>query len=194
MGIRKWIGTSLLLIGLILVLIPLYYEWEQNKEVAALEQALKLIEDEQMADLASDEDLPLSKQELKDVFHLEIPSINLKQPVLGETTEENLELGLTQIKGGQEPGEGNFTIAGHRGYRGDRHFRKLPDVPEGAEVILHAEGEQYIYEVTSIEIIEATNVEILEDHTSLTEITLITCTRDGQQRIAVKGKLKDKNL
>lgn len=55
----------------------------------------------------------------------------MNQLVLDETTDENLNITLTQIKKDQTPGVGNFTIAGHRGYRDGRHFSNLSKVPIG---------------------------------------------------------------
>ncbi len=196
MNRNKIIGGAFIFIGLILVAIPLYYEWNQQKEVNALEDALSLIaqSDDESVDLSTIDDLPFTQEELKQVIELEIPSIDLKQKVLPETTEANLSIALTQIKPNQTPGEGNFTIAGHRGYRGDRHFRQLPEVSIGDKAILHTATKKYVYEITSSEVIEATKVEILEDKDNKREITLITCTIDGKERIALKGRLIDREV
>ncbi|MBR7794429.1 sortase [Agaribacter marinus] len=196
MNRNKIIGGAFIFIGLILVAIPLYYEWNQQKEVNALEDALSLIaqSDDESVDLSTIDDLPFTQEELKQVIELEIPSIDLKQKVLPETTEANLSIALTQIKPNQTPGEGNFTIAGHRGYRSDRHFRQLPEVSIGDKAILHTATKKYVYEITSSEVIEATKVEILEDKDNKREITLITCTIDGKERIALKGRLIDREV
>ncbi len=188
---RKWIGFFLIAFGLILISIPLYYEWEQEKKLAALEEALSFVSeaDETATGIQPIEELPFSEEELKSVVELEIPSIQLKQKVLPETTQDNLSIALTQIKPYQTPGEGNFTIAGHRGYRGDRYFRQLPNVVVGDKALLHAANQTFIYEITSSEVIDPTAVEILQDEEDISEITLITCTVDGKDRIALKGKL-----
>ncbi|BAB04081.1 sortase [Halalkalibacterium halodurans] len=181
---RKILGVMLLLTGLILVSIPLYYEWQHGREVRALEEALSLISDYEQVEGTS-----FTTDELNAVLELEIPSIELKQKVLSETTEENLKLALTQLKENQHPGEGNFAIAGHRGYRGNRHFSRLPDVTIGDEVFLHTKEETFVYKVTDISIIEPTDVDILDDRDGKHEITMITCTRSGKQRVAVRGVL-----
>lgn len=94
-----------------------YHEWKTGKEIDRLTQAVNLISNEASAQVMKEE-----FEYAKDVIWLEIPDIDLNQMVLPETTEDNLNVGLTQIKPNQTPGEGNFTIAGHRGYRGDRFF------------------------------------------------------------------------
>ncbi|MFG6179657.1 class D sortase, partial [Halomonas sp. THAF12] len=125
-----------------------------------------------------------------DVLELEIPSIQVKEMVLPDTTLENLSIALTQIKADQKPGEGNFTIAGHRGYRANRHFRNLPKVKTGEEILLHQGDQTFVYEITDIKVIAPTKTEVLQDHKDQKEITLITCTMDGKDRVMVKGTLK----
>ncbi|MCM3112944.1 class D sortase [Lederbergia lenta] len=185
------IGIVFSLAGLTLILFPLYQEWQQGKELRALEDALSLISESNGADvdLSAIEDLSLTEDQLKGVLELEIPTIGLKQKVLEETTEDNLNIALTQIKREQVPGFGNFTIAGHRGYRDKRHFSRLPKVKVGEKVYLYAGNKTFVYEVTSSSKIEPTAVETLDDREDKNEITLITCTVTGSDRIAVKGEL-----
>lgn len=192
-SLKKIIGILLLVAGAVLISIPFYIEWNGNKEVKALEEALSLISesDGSEVDLSSIKDLSLSEEEIGDVLELEIPAIDLKQHVLGETTDENLNLALTQIKTDQSPGTGNFTIAGHRGFKDGRHFSKLAKVPVGEKVYLHENSKSYVYEITSSEVIEATAVDILNDREDMNEITMITCTVTGLNRVAVKGELID---
>lgn len=186
------LGILLFGIGLLCIFTPFYMEWQQNKEVKAIEEALALISDPEAGankSLSSVENLNFSKEQLADVLELEIPSIKLKQYVLGETTEQNLNIALTQIKEAQTPGAGNFTIAGHRGYRDGRHFSNLDKVEAGEEIYLHTQNTTYIYRIESTQVIEDHDVYVLEDTKGKNEITLITCTPSGKKRIAVKGEL-----
>ena len=188
---KNTVGFLLLFIGVLLIAYPFYKEWEQNKEVRALEEALSLIEnaDGNEVDLTNIEDLTLSKDEVENVLELEIPFIDMKHLVLDKTTDENLNIALTQIKQNQTPGSGNFTIAGHRGYRDGRHFSNLSSVPVGEMAYLHTKDKTYVYEIVSSEVIEDTDVQVLDDHDDLDELTLITCTISGKNRVAVKGNL-----
>lgn len=185
------IGMMFLLVGFILIFIPLYQEWQQAKELRALESALSLISEsgDNEVDLSKIDNLSLTEEQLKEVLELEIPSIGLKQKVLAETTEDNLSIALTQIKKDQTPGIGNFTIAGHRGYRDKRHFSRLPKLKIGEKVYLYASSKTFVYEVTSSEQIDPTEVKVLDDQEDKNEITMITCTVSGAERIAVKGEL-----
>ncbi|MCJ8008827.1 class D sortase [Lederbergia wuyishanensis] len=185
------VGLVFLTAGLTFISIPLYYEWQQGKELRALEEALFLISEgnSESVDLSSIDNLSFTEDQLKDVMELEIPSINLKQKILGETTEENLRVALTQLKKDQTPGVGNFTIAGHRGYRGERHFSRLPQVSIGDKVFLHTDKQTFVYKVTNTEVIDPSYVEILDDHQEKKEITMITCTKSGLDRIVVIAEL-----
>ncbi|MCM3715641.1 class D sortase [Alkalihalobacillus oceani] len=184
------IGIWLLLVGFILILIPFLSEWQSNRDARALEEALSLVADSEQSNIEVNVmGKTMTENELEQVMRLEIPVIDLNQLVLPETTEQNLKVALTQIKKEQVPGEGNFTIAGHRGYRAERHFSRLPEIDKGDTILLHANDKTYKYQVFSTEIIEPTYLEILEDHPFRREITLITCTRGGQERIAVRGTL-----
>lgn len=189
MNKMKVAGITLLAVGLTLLSIPLYAEWIQGKKVQALENALEMI-DQQDGKVKKNKELPLSEKQLKNVMELEIPSIQLKDKVLPETNEENLSIALTQIKPNQVAGKGNFSIAGHRGYRGNRHFRKLPEVEKGNEIILRTRESTYVYRVNQVKVIEPQETDVLSERNDKSEITLITCTIDGKKRIAVKGQLE----
>lgn len=189
---RSLFGILFLLTGLVLVSFPFYMEWNQNKEVKAMEQALSLIAESDGTapiDLTEIKDLSLTEEQLNKLMELEIPSIKMKQHILDETTDANLNIALTQIKQGQQPGIGNFTVAGHRGYRDGRHFSNLAKVPVGEKVFLHSGDKTYVYEITDLSVIEPTFVEVLDDREGKNQITLITCTVSGKERVAVKGEL-----
>lgn len=185
----KKIAIVLISAGLILIAYPFYQEWTNHQKVKALEKAITLISEAEEEALEELDALPFTKGTLENLMELEIPSIQLKQHVLNETTEENLNIALTQIKKDQTPGVGNFTIAGHRGYRDGRHFSDLGKVSIGEIVYLHTKDKTFVYEITSSDVIEATQIEVLDDRSDVDEITLITCTVSGLKRIAVKGQL-----
>lgn len=190
---KKIIGILFLVVGVVLISLPFYIEWSDKQEVKALEEALSLISesDGENVDLSEIGNLSLSEDEIRNVMELEIPFIQLNQHILSETTEANLNIALTQIKKEQTPGSGNFTIAGHRGFRDGRHFSNLSKVPVGEKIYLHTADMTYVYELKSSEMVEPTFVEVLEDAVGKDEITLITCTISGANRIAVKGDLVD---
>lgn len=188
---KKVIGLFFLVIGVLLIIYPYYKEREYNKELHALEEAFALIADteEKEVDLSKIENLSFPQDVIENTLELEIPHINMKHLVLDETTDDNLNIALTQIKKDQIPGVGNFTIAGHRGYRDGRHFSNLAKVPIGEIAYLHTKDKTYAYKIISSDVIEETAIEVLNDHEGKKELTLITCTVSGKERVAVKGTL-----
>ncbi|MBP3041750.1 sortase [Bacillaceae bacterium Marseille-Q3522] len=82
-------------------------------------------------------------------------------------------------------------IAGHRGYHGKSFFLHLPEVTAGDEVYLKTDSQTFIYEIDRIQTIKPSQVEIVQDSNDKNEITLITCTISGINRIAVQGSLME---
>lgn len=54
---------------------------------------------------------------------------------------------------------------------------------------LHTKDNTYIYEIVSSEVIEATDVQVLGNQKGVDELTLITCTISGKNRVSVKANL-----
>jgi LPXTG-site transpeptidase (sortase) family protein len=127
---------------------------------------------------------------------LEIPAIGLEVQVV--TTED---MGIFARKLSQPPsyypqsafpGEaGNVLIAGHRGGPAG-YFQDLDELEPGDEIILHAPGVSYTYEVERVWIVEPSEVEVIAplDYPAL---TLTTCQRVGKdpaaQRLIVRARL-----
>ena len=177
----------MLILGAIFICFPFFYYQKQAADMRLLEEALQLVENGKLDEI-DEKFLPVDSEELIEAITLSIPAIQLEEAVLSKATKENLSVALAQIKGHQEPGQGNYTIAGHRSLVYGRHFNRLPEIRVGDAVYLKASQKVFEYIVTSKETIEENDVDVLAD-TDKIEITLITCTEDGEKRIAVKGLL-----
>ena len=181
---RKIIGLLFVVIGISCMLFPIYFYVQQGREIEQLYQKLNLIQESDGTQIEKKE------ASLGQVMMLSIPSIDLYQPILETLSDDNLNVALTQIKEDQILGSGNFTVAGHLSSVDGRHFNRLPEVQIGDEVSVLTDKQVYTFTVDSREVIEATDVDVLDDgHQS--EITLITCTPSGKKRLAVKGYLVD---
>jgi sortase A len=102
---------------------------------------------------------------------LRIPSLELEVPVYGDTGEINLNRGAGHIEGTAPLGSGGNTgIAAHR----DGFFRKLEHINLDVDVLLDVGGREVLYRVSSVEIVEPTDVHVLADAGS-PSITLVTC-------------------
>ncbi|MRH42744.1 sortase [Aquibacillus halophilus] len=183
---KRTVGILFILIGIGLVGYPFYYHWEQQQEIDELTSSIHAISTGGDIEVS-----PKMRKKLEDgVMHLKIPSIELNQPVLSETNEENLNIALTQIKTNQTPGQGNFTIAGHRSMNQGRHFNRLPEVTTDEKIILVSDNKEYHYIAYEIATIEPEDIEVLEDMENKKQITLITCNTTGTKRVMVKGELE----
>jgi len=103
---------------------------------------------------------------------LSVPSAGISVPVFEGADERNLNAGAAWIEGTDKPGfdYGNTGIAGHR----DGFFRGLRNVKIGEPILLLAGGEELVYRISDISIVEPTNIEVLLPQQEEL-ITLVTC-------------------
>jgi LPXTG-site transpeptidase (sortase) family protein len=114
--------------------------------------------------LAAGQSLPLGR--------LEIPSIDLSVMVLPGTDDWTLNRAVGHIEGTALPGagEGNVGIAGHR----DGFFRGLRHLRQGERIHLTTLEGSYTYEVSDIQVVHPTRVDVLEP-SDTPSLTLVTC-------------------
>jgi sortase A len=121
---------------------------------------------------------------------LEIPSLKLTVPIFAGTSDLTLNRGVGWIEGTAMPGEdGNVGLAGHR----DGYFRGLKNLKLGDTIEVQSVGRTVRYRVSSLEIVEPTDVSVL-DPTDEPSITLVTCypfyyVGSAPQRYIVRGTL-----
>ena len=117
---------------------------------------------------------------------LEIPSINLKADIAEGTSSETLNKYIGHFEGTSKQ-SGNIALAAHnRGYLVN-YFRDLKELEIGDEIYYFYNGIKNIYKVNSKNIIEDTNVEVLEN-TKDDTITLITCVENQpEKRRCIQG-------
>lgn len=120
---------------------------------------------------------------------LNIPSLEINYPVLSKTTDELLKISLTKFWGPEPNKVGNYVIVGHN-YKNKKMFGKLSSIKIGDIIELtDLKGKTIKYEVYD-------KFTVTPDDTSCTtqktngkkEVTLITCTNYGQQRLVIKTR------
>lgn len=111
---------------------------------------------------------------------LEIPSLGLSLPIMGEWSYSKLQISPCRYNGSAY--SGNFIIAGHN-Y--NTHFGPIGNLSAGDQVVFtDVEGRTFLYEVQTVETLEATAIEdMISDEWDL---TLFTCTLSGEARITVR--------
>jgi len=121
---------------------------------------------------------------------LQIASLDLLVPLYGDTAELHLNRGVGLIEGMALPGEpGNLGIAGHR----DGFFRVLRDIRKGQRVEVRTPSARYVYEVSGVSIVAATDATLLAP-TREPSLTLVTCypfyfVGPAPRRFVVRGML-----
>ncbi len=122
-----------------------------------------------------------------------IPKIGITYPVLSETSDELLEISVNKYwPEDLKPNEiGNYCIVGHN-YRNGKMFGRLSELENGDIVELEdMSGRTIEYEVYNKYVVDPTDTSCtsqLANGRPLTfrELTLITCTNYGTQRLVVK--------
>ena len=100
-----------------------------------------------------------------------IDKLGIQVPVYDGADDFNLNRGVARIKGtARVDAEGNLGIAGHR----DGFFRGLKDIAMGDQIELQTARGIAVYTVSSITIVEPSDVSVLAPTPERT-ITLVTC-------------------
>ena len=120
---------------------------------------------------------------------LNIPSLGINYPVLSDTSEELLKISLNKFWGPSPNTVGNYCIVGHN-YKNKKMFGKLADIKNGDIVELtDNSGKTIKYAVYNKYVVNPEDVACTSQLTNGNkEVTLITCTNYGKQRLVVKAR------
>ena len=127
------------------------------------------------------------------IANLNIPSLGIKYPVLSSTSTSTalLKISLNKYWGANPNEVGNMCIVGHN-YEDSRFFGKLNKIKKGAIVkITDLTGKTLDYEVYDTYTVGPYDTDCTSQLTKgNTEVTLITCNKDGSKRFVVKARAK----
>lgn len=129
---------------------------------------------------------------LKENVVFEVPSVNIKVPVLEGTDSKVLQVSAGHFEGTGSLGHGNYCIAGHNSTIYAEIFNDLDQIKIGDEMYLIDTDEnrtRYTYVVTEYNIVDPCAVEVLNDYGD-DRLTVISCTDDGEYRQVIVGKMK----
>ncbi len=129
---------------------------------------------------------------LKECVVFEIPSLDIKAPVIDGTEHEVLSKAAGHFPDTGNVGIGNYCIAGHNSTIYAEIFNEMKNVEIGMEMYLTDNDEnrtKYTYIVTENFIVEPSEIWVLDDFGD-DRITIVTCTDDGTQRQIVVGILQ----
>ena len=122
---------------------------------------------------------------------LDYPKLGINYPVLSEESEDLLKVSLCKYWGPNPNKVGNYCIVGHN-YLSGKMFGKLSSAAIGDEITLtDLNNNKVTYVVYNRYVVEPTDVSCTSQLTNgQREITLITCTNYGKQRLVVKAREK----
>jgi sortase A len=136
--------------------------------------------------------LPLPTPGPAQAMRIQIPAISVDAPVVQGDSWEQLKKGVGQHVGSADPGRaGNVVFSAHDDVFGEI-FRDLDRLQPGDQVLLFTAQQQYVYIVTGSQIVEPTQVEVMNP-TSDPTVTLISCYpyMVDNKRIVVFAKLQN---
>lgn len=119
---------------------------------------------------------------------ISMPEVDMTLPILDGLSVANLMAGAGTMKQDQVPGQGNYSIAGHNWRDRTTLFSPLHRAEEGMSIFLTIDGETYEYSVSTIQTVEPTRIDIIEDQDEPL-LTLVTCNHDGSKRLIVQATL-----
>ena len=120
-----------------------------------------------------------------------IPKIGVDYPILSDTSVELLKVSVCKFHGGNPNEVGNLCIAGHN-HRNNRFFSKVDTLSVGDIIEITDLSKRTIqYEIYDIHTVNENDRSDTTQYTNgRKEVTLITCTDDGEQRIIVRSAEK----
>jgi sortase A len=118
------------------------------------------------------------------IGYIAIPALDVELPVLSEWSYPNLKLSPCRYVGNLYAGD--LVLCAHN-Y--SSHFGRIHELNSGDEIIFtDVKGKQYDYNVIGIEQHPGTAVEDIKfGNADDWDLTLFTCTLDGQSRVTVRA-------
>lgn len=198
-----WIGTGLLLIAAAFLLTGYnrYEEYRASETVNHTLQQLEavctketeysddegtLVEAERIPDYILNPDMQMPAQKIAGQDYigiLKIPALELELPIISTWSYPNLKEAPCRYTGSMYTND--IVIAGHN-YRS--HFAKLEELDVGEQVVFtDMEGNVFTYAITEREILNAMEVEAMQEGDW--DMSLFTCTMDGTYRVTIRCEL-----
>ncbi|MFF0865257.1 class E sortase [Nonomuraea sp. NPDC003560] len=202
-SIFRAVGELSITAGLVLMLFCAYLLWGTG---AYTKSQQLLLQRELAAEKAERDRGRIDKVQLgRAVAMLSIPRLgrDYRYAIVEGVDAEHLKKGPGHYPDSAMPGQiGNFVVSGHRTTYA-APFKELDELERGDEIVVDAREARYTYRVTSQDVVEPTEVEVLAPVPGKPDIrpirayiTLSTCHPEysAAQRLIVYGVLKKTEL
>lgn len=197
------IGKYFIVVGILLIIVAgfilirnNYEEYEAGKKSADVVSVIKnnfgdnnqsvvtenIVNNEEVEEMAS-----TTIDDYDYIGLIAIPSLNLELPVMSEYDNDRLRVAPVRYYGSVYTND--LIICAHS-YK--THFGYLNKLQQ-KDIIIFTDinGESYVYEVLEIEVLSSDDITEMIDNDF--DLTLYTCTSDGNSRITVRCNKLDTN-
>lgn len=175
-----------------------YMAQSKMKEISVNHQEVQAVSKEQVTyhfeDVTSFQMKDIVKaanKKMPVVATIKVPSVKMNLPVIEGVSNSAMSVGAGTLKPNQRIGKGNYAMASHHMDNPKLLFSPLDRVKKGASIYLSNGKETFEYVVTGKRIIDAKEVEVIEDKEGKNLVTLITCNSNGKKRLMVVGELRE---
>ena len=123
---------------------------------------------------------------------IRIPKTDTKLPIIGEWSSSLLKISVCRYQGGKPNEPGNLVIMGHN-YKSGAHFGGLKKLEVGDEVFLAGmDGVEKRYVVYQLDVVAPDDFGALAEQRGTCGLSLMTCYKDGTNRLFVRCEQVDK--
>jgi len=121
---------------------------------------------------------------------INIESIDLNTVVVESIEKQYLNHYVCHFENSAMPGEnGNFSLAGHSSYRYNEVFNELHKIKLDDEIIIKTLNNKFTYIVKDIFEVNPEDTFVLDQDNDIKELTIVTCTNKGKDRLIVKAEI-----
>lgn len=123
-----------------------------------------------------------------------IEKINLKMPIVKGLSNYGLFFGAGTMTEDQKMGEGNYSLAAHNSNQPGMLFSDLYKLEKGNKIYLTDLKYVFEYNVTSLERVDPSRVDVIDVVPGERLVTLVSCNQDSSMRVIVHGEFVGKTL
>ena len=120
----------------------------------------------------------------------EIPKIDIKYPIINDTTDEAMKISVTKFWGPDQLNQiGNLSIAGHNNRDGTMFgktkYLEINDIIKITD-LNNCTVEYKIFKIYTVDPNDVSYVDSVDE--TAREVTLITCTKGHEERLIIKAR------
>ena len=188
---KKIKSNILILAGFIILISAFSFKLinfiEENKSKSELESKVSDIKSNNI----KSSDVYKNIQSGDKIGKLSIPSLNIEGIIVEGVENEEITHNIGHFNNTAMPGgNGNFSIAGHSSTVYTNVFNEIDKIKNGDKIVIDALNGNFVYEVVDKFVVEPEETSVLNGYSDKKEITIVTCTAKGKERLIIKGVLK----